>query len=89
MTIYIQLDSGNVIRDAITYPYGDYIEAEYPESILPVGINGGWWRYTDGKFTFDQALYDETNRGQGVPGLEELEKQVTELTEVLAALLNI
>ena len=46
-TFYLQVDSNNIIRDAITYPYGDYIP--YDADMLPIGINGGWFKFENGQ----------------------------------------
>ena len=57
MLFYIQVDSENVIWDAITYPHGDYIPVELPLP-LPDGFIGGWHRWVDGAPVFDQERYD-------------------------------
>jgi hypothetical protein len=46
-TFYILLD-GNIIRDVIEYPHEGYIEVQLPFP-LPIGINGGWWKWQDGQ----------------------------------------
>jgi hypothetical protein len=48
MKFYLQLDENNIIRDAIEYPFGNYIEyeTEYP---LPVGVLEGWFKLEGGK----------------------------------------
>lgn len=45
---YLQLDENNIIRDAITYPYGNYVEYETPYP-LPIGVCGGWFKFENGE----------------------------------------
>lgn len=44
--IYFKLDENNIIRDAIEYSYEGYTEVDLPDTQLPAGINGGWYRWT-------------------------------------------
>jgi hypothetical protein len=56
MTFYIKLD-GDIIVDILEFQYADYIQVEL-ELPLPVGINGGWYRWDGTAYRFDQDLYD-------------------------------
>lgn len=59
MKYYFRLNQDNVIIDAISYPVEGYIEYEtdYP---LPVGINGGWWRFENGQPVEYPELFQST-----------------------------
>ncbi len=46
MKFYLQVQADGIITDAITYPYGNYVE--YIADSLPVGINGGWFKLENG-----------------------------------------
>lgn len=46
MKFYLQVNQNNIITDAITYPYENYIE--YEAAILPSGVNGGWFKLENG-----------------------------------------
>lgn len=69
-TFYLQVDSNNIIRDAITYPYGDYIP--YDADMLPVGINGGWFKFENGQVVEYPELKPKDEN-------EKLETEVAEL----------
>ena len=56
-TYYFKLN-GDIIFDAIDYAFNGYIEVQLPDERLPVGINGGWYRWNGEMYVFDQALYD-------------------------------
>ncbi|WP_339306927.1 hypothetical protein [Paenibacillus sp. FSL R5-0519] len=56
MKFYFQLDSDNIIRDAITYPYEGYTEVELDMTHLPAGINAGYYRWDGASFAIDPAL---------------------------------
>lgn len=43
---YIKLNQDKIIQDAINYPHDGYIELDV--ETLPVGVNGGWWKYENG-----------------------------------------
>jgi hypothetical protein len=68
-TFYILLD-GNIIRDVIETPYKDYIEAQLPFP-LPIGINGGWYRWDGDTAVADETLKPETELEQRVKTLQE------------------
>lgn len=46
MKFYLQVQSDGTITDAITYQHGNYVE--YEAEILPIGINGGWFKLENG-----------------------------------------
>lgn len=76
MKFYVQLDSGNIIRDIIEYEHPGYIsvEAELP---LPVGINGGWFKLEDGKF----VEYPELRPNKDTLEMTEVKLAIAELAE--------
>lgn len=55
MKHYFKLD-GDIIVDAIQYPFDGYVEAELPEITLPAGINGGWYRWDGEGYALDEEL---------------------------------
>ena len=48
-TYYIQLDQDNIIRDVVEMPVDGYMEVQI-EGPLPVGINGGWYKWENGTY---------------------------------------
>lgn len=44
---YIRVDSQNVIKDVISFPFDDYQEIELQD--LPDGIAGRWFKYEGGQ----------------------------------------
>ncbi|MGP3788156.1 hypothetical protein [Paenibacillus sp. 1A_MP2] len=73
---YFQLD-GDIIRDAITYPYEGYTEVELDTTYLPAGINAGYYRLQDGVPVLDQALKDEVDKASRPVDYVELEQRLT------------
>lgn len=69
MKLYIQTNADSVVTDVITYPHGDYVEIEH-ELPLPDGLLGGWYRWVDGGFAFDQQLYDALHPEEGAPPVD-------------------
>ena len=61
--IYLQIDSDNVVWDAIEYEREGYtpVDVELP---LPIGCIGGWYRWINGAFEVDQDRYDRLNQIQ-------------------------
>lgn len=55
MKHYFKLD-GDIIVDAIQHPHEGYVEVELPDVILPVGINGGWYRWNGTNYVLDEEL---------------------------------
>lgn len=47
---------GDIIVDAIEYPYGDYVEVELDHTHLPAGINGGYYRLNGSVYSIDEQL---------------------------------
>ncbi|UPK45775.1 hypothetical protein [Paenibacillus pabuli] len=74
MKFYIKLD-GDIIRDIIEYPYQGYQEVEIPTP-LPIGINGGYYRWQDGQAVLDQALKDEVDKASRPIEYVELEQRL-------------
>nr|WP_154957426.1 hypothetical protein [Paenibacillus xylanexedens] len=75
MRFYLQLD-GDIIRDAITYPYDGYTEVDLDTTHLPAGINAGYYRLQDGVPVLDQALKDEVDKASGPADYAELEQRL-------------
>lgn len=46
MKFYLQVQSDDVITDAIEYAHGNYVEHE--AEFLPAGVNGGWFKLENG-----------------------------------------
>lgn len=76
-TYYIQLDNNNIIRDIVEMPVDGYMEVQI-EGHLPIGINGGWYKWENGTYVEYSELKPET----------ELEQRITELEMALAAILG-
>ncbi|MZQ99478.1 MAG: hypothetical protein GT601_17565 [Acidaminobacter sp.] len=79
---YIKVDEKNVIRDAITYEHPGYIPYDVPS--VPVGINGGWFKYENGV----AVEYPELKPKDVTPEIDELRSQVANLTAVIDAMLG-
>lgn len=47
MKYYLQINEHNIITDAITYPFENYIEYE-SDFPLPIGVYGGWFKLEGG-----------------------------------------
>ena len=47
MEIYLQVRPDGIITDCITYPHEGYVEHEV--DYIPQGINGGWFKFEEGK----------------------------------------
>lgn len=61
MTFYIQLkNDGDIITDIINYEKDGYQQISAPLP-LPNGLLGGWYRYADNQFVFDEELYHNLN----------------------------
>ena len=76
-TYYIQLDQDNTIRDVVEMPVDGYKEVQI-EGPLPIGINGGWYKWENGTYVEYPELKPET----------ELEQRISELEFAIAALLG-
>lgn len=76
MSFYIQVEQQTqIIRDIIEYPYEGYEEVEMPIP-LPIGINGGYYRWQDGQAVLDQALKDEVDKANKPIEYVELERRL-------------
>ena len=76
-TYYIQLDQDNIIRDVVEMPVGGYIPVQI-EGPLPVGINGGWYKWENGTYVEYPELKPET----------EMEQRISDLEMAIAAILG-
>lgn len=63
--------------DAIDYPYNGYIEVELPDTHLPAGINGGWFKLENGQIVEYPELRPKD------PEVEQLKQVVADLTELV------
>lgn len=72
MKFYFQLDSDNIIRDAITYPHEGYTEVELGMTHLPAGINAGYYRWNGTTFEIEESLKpkDPTDVTQAIEELQ-------------------
>jgi hypothetical protein len=76
MSFYIQVEAQTqIIRDIIEFPYDGYHEVEIPTP-LPIGINGGYYRWQDGQAVLDQALKDEVDKASRPIEYVELEQRL-------------
>ena len=78
-TYYIQLDQNNIIRDIVEMPVDGYMEVQI-EGPLPVGINGGWYKWENGTYVEYPELKPETE----LEKLNRLEEQNLILMDALA-----
>ena len=76
-TYYIQLDQNNIIRDVVEMPVDGYMEVQI-EDPLPVGINGGWYKWENGTYVECPELKPET----------EIEQCISDLEMAIAAILG-
>ncbi|WP_458123350.1 hypothetical protein [Paenibacillus sp. Z3-2] len=76
MSFYIQVEQQTqIIRDIIEYPYEGYQEVDI-STPLPIGINGGYYRWQDGQPVLDQALKDEVDKANKPIEYVELERRL-------------
>jgi hypothetical protein len=76
-TYYIQLDQDNIIRDVVEMPVEEYIPVQI-EGPLPVGINGGWYKWENGTYVECPELKPEA----------EFEHRIADLEMAIAAILG-
>ena len=76
-TYYIQLDQSNIIRDVVEMPVEGYIPVQI-EDLLPVGINGGWYKWENGTYVECLELKPKT----------ELEQRIADLEIAIAAIMG-
>lgn len=79
---YIQLDSNNIIRDVITYPYNNYVQVDIPVP-LTAGINGGWYRWDGERPVYDRVLFEQANE---VPELQAAKEEYETVKPIIAGL---
>ncbi|GAN11030.1 hypothetical protein MAM1_0453c10582 [Mucor ambiguus] len=79
---YLKVDSENIIRDCIEYPYDGYVQVDLPTP-LPMGINAGYYRYQNGNVTLDEALKAEVDKQNNPPGYNELENRIDLMQKAL------
>ena len=76
-TYYIQLDQNNIIRDVVEMPVEGYMEVQI-EGPLPIGINGGWYKWENGMYVEYPELKPQI----------ELEQRISDLELALAVILG-
>ena len=76
-TYYIQFDQNNIIRDVVEMPVDGYMEVQI-EGPLPIGINGGWYKWENGTYVECPELKPET----------EFEHRIADLEMAIAAILG-
>ena len=76
-TYYIQLDQDNIIRDVVEMPVDGYMEVQI-EGPLPIGINGGWYKWENGTYMECPELKPET----------EMELRIADFEAAIAAILG-
>ena len=80
-TFYLQVNSDNIITDAISYPYGDYVE--YVSDGLPSSVNGGWFKFENGIIVEYPALKPISPEVE----IDTLKMEIASIQEVLDFLL--
>lgn len=83
MKFYFQLESDNIIRDAITYPHEGYTEVELNMTHLPAGINAGYYRWTGTTF----EIVDELKPKDVDQEIEDIKKRQDLMQDALDNLL--
>lgn len=73
MSYYIKVGKDGIIKDALTYPYADYIKYD---GEIPDGVYGGWHKYENGEIIEHPELKPED---PFQIQLEELKKSNAEL----------
>ena len=76
-TYYIQLDKDNIIRDVVEMSVDGYMEVQI-EGPLPIGINGGWYKWENGTYVEYPELKPKT----------EMEQRISDLEMALAAIMG-
>ena len=83
-TYYIQLDQNNIIRDVVEMPVDGYMEVQI-EGPLPIGINGGWYKWENGTYVGYPELKPETELEEQLTdtqlAVEQLKQVVADLVE--------
>ena len=86
-TYYLQVREDGLITDAITYPYGDYIEFRTSEP-LPPGICGGWFKLENGVIVEYPELKPKTQEELLELRFQEVEQRQEEEITVLRSTLD-
>ena len=73
---YLKLDVNNVILDAIEYPFEGYVEVQLPDTQLPAGINGGWYKWNGTSYIKDDILYNANVSTQVAKAKEEGREEI-------------
>lgn len=83
MKFYLKLGLDGTIYDAIDYPHGNYVE--YEADMLPVGVNGGWWKLENGSLVEQPELKPKNQMDSDVIQAEftALELAIAELAEMM------
>lgn len=82
-TFYLRVDKDNIIQDAITYPHEGFVPFETDLTHLPVGVNGGWFKFENNELIEVPEL-KPINRDKE---LELLKQSQAEQDEILLQLL--
>lgn len=89
---YLKLDANNIILDAIEYLHEGYIEVSLPDTSLPAGINGGWFKWNGTTYQEDVSLKPVTP-GDKISALEAqvatLQVSLTEAQNAINMLLGV
>lgn len=80
-TWYLKLDANNIILDVVEYQNEEYIEVQLPDTHLPAGINGGWYRWTG-------TAYEEVPELKPVSDNDRIASLEEQNAQMLIALVN-
>lgn len=91
-TYYIQLDQDNIIRDVVEMPVDGYMEVQI-EGPLPIGINGGWYKWENGTYIEIPELkpkgIDRELLETALQRISELEKHVDASEQAILTLMEV
>ena len=82
---YFRLD-GDIITDAIDYPFTGYTEATLNENYLPAGINAGYYKWNGTAYERDDVLFNASVSEQVAKGKEEGREEIRDIVRGTAAL---
>lgn len=77
---YIKVDKDNVIIDALSYPYSDYVPVDV--DYLPTGVMGGWFKLEGGQIVEYPELKPVDNEIQKLRN--DLDNAILELTMAIS-----
>ncbi|RUS47573.1 hypothetical protein [Cohnella sp. AR92] len=86
-TFYFQLD-GNIIRDAIEYPFDGYTAVQLEVTHLPAGINAGYYRWNGTAYLIDEELRAQIEQASVDPTVAEKMAQLEERQNLMQAALD-